>query len=165
MKIEILSRAKKKSILEAFEGFGVENADEIFIMTGKEKIRTFSGDLDKEEIMDLWRILPVEGIGLYVGKDSFNRKRNSHEIRMTLDGLHMLSRGEIVRVVDLDEVQEREWFLGHDVELNEEQKIGNGFVSVKAGIDFVGVGKVGNDGTMVFGFLPKERRRRERTGG
>ena len=33
---------------------------------------------------------------------------------------------------------------------------------VRAGDDFVGVGKVGADGDVLFGFLPKERRRKER---
>ena len=40
--------------------------------------------------------------------------------------------------------------------------IETGFVSVKSGEDFVGVGKVGADGTILFSFLPKERRRKER---
>jgi NOL1/NOP2/fmu family ribosome biogenesis protein len=163
MRIEVLSRARRKAILEEFGKFGVSDVDETLIMTGSEKIRAFSGDLDREEIMALWRVLPVEGIGLYVGKDSFNRKRNSHEVRLTLDGLHVWKDRVEDRIVDLDEGQEREWFLGRDVELREDQKVENGFVVVKAGVDFVGVGKVGNEGTMLFGFLPKERRRRERS--
>jgi NOL1/NOP2/fmu family ribosome biogenesis protein len=46
--------------------------------------------------------------------------------------------------------------------LDEDQvgKISDGFVSVKSGEDFVGVGKIGSDGKTLFGFLPKERRRK-----
>jgi len=41
----------------------------------------------------------------------------------------------------------------------------NGFASVKSadGKDFVGMGKIGDDGKTLFSFLPKERRRKENT--
>jgi NOL1/NOP2/fmu family ribosome biogenesis protein len=64
------------------------------------------------------------------------------------------------RIFVLDEAQEKEWFLGKNIELDDDQGLGAGFVSVKAGEDFVGMGKIGVDGDMLYGFLPKERRRR-----
>ena len=36
--------------------------------------------------MDVGQILPIEGIGLYVGKDMINRN-GVHEIRLSLDGM------------------------------------------------------------------------------
>ncbi|MFH0808419.1 MAG: hypothetical protein V1888_02280 [archaeon] len=176
MKIEILSRAKKKKFVEGLSVFGISKIDEMLVRSGTERIRAFSGDLTREEIMDLWHILPIEGVGLYVGKDMINRN-GVHEIRLSLDGMHVWKdqleadiskkaeggRRKAARVVRLDEEQEVEWFLGRDVSLNEEQgKIGEWFVSVKAGEDFVGVGKINVDGDTLFGFLPKERRRKER---
>jgi len=53
-------------------------------------------------------------------------------------------------------------FWGGSVSLREDQKMETGFVSVRSGEDFVGVGKVNADGDILFGFCPKERRRKER---
>ena len=175
MKINILSRAKKKKFVEGLSTLGIKKIPQMLVRSGKEKIRAFSGDLDREAIMNIWHLLPIEGIGLYVGKDMVNRN-GVREVRLSLDGMHVWkgqleadlsesvgNRGSrIARIVQLNEEQEKEWFLGRDIELNESQKVEGGFVSVRAGEDFVGVGKVNVDGDMLFGFLPKERRRKER---
>jgi len=163
MRIDILSRAKKKKFVEGLSSLGLKKIPQMLVRSGKERIRAFSGDLDRETIMDIWHLLPIEGIGLYVGKDMINRN-GVHEIRLALDGMHVWKDQLTERIVELDEEQEKEWFLGRDVELNESQKVDQGFVSVKSadGKDFVGVGKVGADGLKLFGFLPKERRRKER---
>ncbi len=172
MRIEVLSRAKKKKFVEGLSELGIKKISQMLVRSGKEKIRAFSGDLDREQIMEIWRLLPIEGIGLYVGKDMVNRN-GVREVRLALDGMHAWKEQLTERVLELDEDQEKDWFLGKNIELNESQgKIGEGFVSVKAGSsnkddpagpdDFVGVGKVNADGNMLFGFLPKERRRKER---
>lgn len=161
MRIDVLSRAKKKKFVEGLSGLGIEKIPQMLVRSGKERIRAFSGDLTREEIMDIWHLLPIEGIGLYVGKDMMNRN-GTHEIRLSLDGMHVWKEQLTGRIVDLDEVQEKEWFLGRDISLREDQKFEMGFVSVRAGVDFVGVGKVNADGDTLFGFLPKERRRKER---
>ena len=163
MKIEILNRSKKKKIIEIFKNFGITQIKETLILSGKEKIRAFSGSLDQKEIMAIWKILPIEGIGLYVGKDSFNRKKNTHEIRPTLDGLHTWKKQITNRIIKLTDSQEKEWFSGANIDLSTTQKTEDGFIVVKHNTDFVGVGKVGNCGSTLFGFLPKERRRKERT--
>ena len=162
MKIDVLSRGKKKKFIEGLSDLGISKIDEMLVRSGKEKIRAFSGDLTREEIMDIWHLLPIEGIGLYVGKDMMNRN-GVHEIRLTLDGMHVWKEQLAKRILDLDEGQEGDWFLGRDISLTEEQaKVGEGFVSVRSGEDFVGVGKVNVDRDTLFGFLPKERRRKER---
>lgn len=178
MKIDVLSRAKKKKFVEGLSDLGIKKIPQMLVRSGKEKIRAFSGDLDREAIMDIWHLLPIEGIGLYVGKDMVNRN-GVREVRLSLDGMHVwkdqlevdLSGVSVVggrcvgawgRVVCLSEEQEVDWFLGRDIELDKKQKMDAGFVSVKAGEDFVGIGKVGADGNILFGFLPKERRRKER---
>ena len=88
MKIEILNKAKKKKLLQNTQEFGIAKIPELLIRTGRERIRAFSGSLSTEEIYDLWRILPIEGIGLYVAKDAINKKSGEHETRISLDGLH-----------------------------------------------------------------------------
>ena len=164
MKIAILDRAKKKKFIAGLEDFGMKKIPELLIRSGKERIRAYSGNLSNEEIMEIWRLLPIEGVGLYVGKDMINRN-GVHEIRLSLDGMHVWKDQLTERNVILSEEQEEEWFKGKEIELVGEQvgSISKGFVSVKAGEDFVGVGKIGAEGKILYGFLPKERRRKSQT--
>jgi len=164
MKIQILDRAKKKKFIAGLSDLGMKKIPQLLIRSGKERIRAYSGNLSNEEIMEVWRLLPIEGIGLYVGKDMVNRN-GVHEIRLSLDGMHAWKEQLTERVFELTESQEEEWFKGKEIELDEEQvgKISDGFVSVKANEDFVGVGKIGSEGKILYGFLPKERRRKSQT--
>lgn len=165
MKIRVLDRAKKKKFIAGLSELGIKKIPQMLIRSGKEKLRAFSGGLDREEIMQIWRLLPIEGIGLYIGKDMKNRN-GVHEIRLSLDGMHIWKKQLTTRVFILTKEQEEDWFLGKNIELEKEQigKISDGFISIKSadGKDFVGVGKIGNGGKTLFGFLPKERRRKER---
>jgi len=164
MKITILDRAKKKKFIAGLSDLGMKKIPELLIRSGKERIRAYSGNLSNEEIMGVWRLLPIEGVGLYVGKDMINRN-GVHEIRLSLDGMHTWKEQLTGRVFVLTEKQEEEWFKGSEIELNGDQigKISDGFVNVKAGEDFVGVGKIGSEGKILYGFLPKERRRKSQT--
>ncbi|MEA3329468.1 MAG: hypothetical protein U9Q06_01875 [Nanoarchaeota archaeon] len=163
MKIQILDRAKKKKFIAGLEDFGMKKISELLIKTGKERVRAYSGSLSNEEIMEIWRLLPIEGVGLYVGKDMVNRS-GVREVRLSLDGMHVWKEQLTKRVFVLTEEQEKDWFSGKDVELVEEQvgKVGDGFVSMKSadGKDFVGMGKIGSEGKILYNFLPKERRRK-----
>lgn len=163
MKIQILDRAKKKKFIAGLVDFGMRKIPELLIKTETERIRAYSGNLSKEEIMEIWRLLPIEGIGLYVGKEMVNRN-GVREIRLSLDGMHIWREQLTERIFVLSEKQEKDWFLRKDIELDDGQ-IGNvkdGFVLVKSsdGKDFVGMGKIGGEGKVLFGFLPKERRRK-----
>ncbi len=167
MKIQIMDRAKKKKFIAGLSDLGMKKIPELLIKSGKERVRAYSGDLSTEQIMEIWRLLPIEGVGLYVGKDMINRN-GVHEIRLSLDGMHTWREQLSERIFILSEEQEKNWFLGKNIELDDEQvgKISTGFVSIKSADekDFVGVGKIGNDKKTLFGFLPKERRRKERMG-
>ena len=105
MKIDLLSKAKKKKFIEGVNGLGVSKIRELLIRTGRERIRAYSGNLSTEEIWDLWRILPIEGIGLYVGKESINRN-GVRESRLSIDGLHTWREQITENVAILDEALE-----------------------------------------------------------
>ncbi|MCK5449722.1 hypothetical protein KAI32_02555 [Candidatus Pacearchaeota archaeon] len=172
MKIHILDKAKKKKFIAGLADLGIKKIPELLIRTGSERIRAYSGNLSTEEIMEIWRLFPIEGVGLYVGKDMINRS-GVRDVRLSLDGMHVWKEQLTERVFVLSEEEEKDWFFGKDIELSskddpadpkEEQvgKIADGFVSVRSadGKDFVGMGKIGSEGKMLFGFLPKERRRK-----
>ncbi len=166
MKITLLDKAKKKKIISEVADLGLKKIPQLLIKTGAERIRAFSGSLSKEEIMEIWRIVPLEGIGLYVGKERIDRRTGAREVRLSLDGLHTWKEQIDGNILQLNEKQEDLWFAGENIELSEEQKKKfenvRGFVSVRSSDnkDFIGTGKIGNDRKILFGFLPKERRRK-----
>jgi len=160
MKIQILDKAKKKKFISEISDLGVSKIHELLIRAGRERIRAYSGNLTNDEVMGLWRILPIEGVGLYVGKEKIDR-HGVREVRLSLDGLHTWKDQISGNVLKLSEEQEVEWFLGKNIEFGEEIKL-KGFVAVLSsdGKDFIGTGKVGSEGKVLFNFLPKERRRK-----
>ena len=171
MKIQIMDRAKKKKFIAEIADLGMKKIPQMLVKSGKERVRAFSGDLGKDDIYDIWRLLPIEGIGLYVGKDMVNRN-GVHEVRLSLDGMHVWKEQLTEKNLVLTEEQEEAWFKGENIELSKGQLVWSrelgvrsGFVCVKSadGKDFVGNGKLGDGGKTLFGFLPKERRRKSQT--
>jgi NOL1/NOP2/fmu family ribosome biogenesis protein len=166
MKIQLLDRAKKKKIVEQLEEFGIEKISELLVHTGTDRIRAYSGSLSNEEILSLWRILPFEGIGLYVARE-FADKSGIKGIRLSTDGVHLWKNQISRKIFILNEKQEIEWFKGKNIDLDEEQKKlyqgFSGFFLIKSADekDFLGSGKI--TGEMLYSFLPKERRRKGKT--
>src|SRR3989344_5590285 len=152
MKIQILDKTKKKKFIEGISNFGVSKISELLIRTGSERVRAYSGNLSTDEIMGIWRILPIEGVGLYVGKDLIDR-HGVREIRLSVDGLHTWQNQITKDIFVLSESQEEEWFKGKNIELDKIEK--EGFVAVKSNDekDFVGMGKIGAGGKILFNFL------------
>jgi NOL1/NOP2/fmu family ribosome biogenesis protein len=164
MFFKIFDKSKKKNFLNNVEKFGIEKISELLIKSGKERIRAYTGGLSKDELSQLIQILPVESIGLYVGKEIFNKKTKKGETRLSLDGVNFWNKQISERIITLDKEQEERWFKGEDIDVNENQvkDVGDkGFVLLKSSIygDLIGTGKLSTDNT-VFNFLPKERRRR-----
>ncbi|GEM_PF-364228 len=170
MKIQILDKTGKRKFISGLAEFGLGKIPGLLVRTGTERIRAFSGSLTREEIMEIWRMFPIEGVGLYVGKIVSRRKGvGGREVRLSVDGIQMLSAsgvrgsglGVLGRIIILTKEQEERWFLGEDINLKN-CNVDSGFVLVKSadGKDFVGMGKVGGEGKILFGYLPKERRRR-----
>jgi NOL1/NOP2/fmu family ribosome biogenesis protein len=161
MKIKILDKSKKKKFIEKIENFGIEKIKYLLIKTGKERIRAFSGNLSNQEIMALWRLFPIEGIGLYIGKEISDKKTGRQEARLSIEGLHILKNHIKKNIIEIDENEEEEWFRGKDIELKKEQGENiKEFVGVKSEKtkDFIGTGKISRDKKILFNFLPKERR-------
>ncbi len=157
MKITIYDKTKKKKFIEKLNGFGIKEIPGLLIQTGSERVRVFSGSLSNDEIWKVWRMFPIEGVGLYLGKELADG-----DVRLSLDGLHLLKEQIKERIIELNNEQAEEWFKGNDIELNNEQinNLERGFVAVKFNNDFIGTGNLNPDNKVVYCFLPKERRRR-----
>ena len=168
MKIQILDKAKKKKIIEQIKDIGITKIPELLIRTGKERIRAYSGNLSREEIQELWRTFSIEGIGLYVAKEIASKKSGTKETRLSLDGMHLWEKQVKEKIILLNKEQEELWFRGKDIELTKEQQkkytFEKCFVVVKShdNKDIIGTGKTGDKIEILYNYLPKERRRKEK---
>lgn len=169
MKIQILDKAKKKKIVQEIQNLGIKKIEPLLIKTGTERIKAFTGSMSTEEIYNLWRVVPIEGIGLYFGKEMISKRTGEREIRLSLDGLHLLQKNIVSNQVYLEKEQEEQWFKGKDIELNTDEQnkypFHKQFVVVysQASNDIIGTGKMSADGNIIFNYLPKERQRKTST--
>lgn len=160
MKINVLDSTKKKGFLGELSYLGDFKLNYLFMSTGTEAIRTYSGHLSTDEILKIWRHFPIEAVGLYFGKETIN-KHGKRECRVSLDALHILKDQITKNIVELNDEQVLKWFKGDNIDLTPEQKDKykemKDFVAVKFKQDFVGTAKINAQGILI-GFLPKERR-------
>lgn len=154
--LNILDAAKKKRFIDEVSYLGIKKFPYLLIQTGRERIIAYSGSFSREEISKICQLLSVEGIGLYFAKDS------EEGMRMSLDGLHAMKSQISGNIIEVNEAQEKNWFLGRPLELNEEQrekyKEIEGFVVIKSGEDIIGTGRKAKHSHIIHNFLPKERR-------
>ncbi|MEM4330976.1 MAG: hypothetical protein QW273_03135 [Candidatus Pacearchaeota archaeon] len=157
MKLKILSKEEKEEFLKRVSYLGDLKSEGIFIKTG-ERIRLFTGSLTEKEILKIWNLYMIEGIGLYIAKDFFDRKTKSFETRLSLDGLHFFKNQISDSIIEIDEEQKEKWFRGESLILKEEQikKVKSEIIALVFKGDFVGSGKIKGD--RVYNYLPKERR-------
>ncbi len=160
MKIEILDNTKKKNFFNEVSYLGDFKANILLVSSGKETLRAYSGHLTVGEILKIWRSFPIEGLGLYFGKQIIDR-HGRKEARLGLDALHLMKNQITKNIIEINEEQVAKWFRGNNIELTPEQKEKykdmKEFIAVKYKNDFVGTAKLTNQG-ILLSFLPKERR-------
>lgn len=142
--MKILSSSEKKKIIKELEKFGIEKLNYLLFQTGKGKIRGYSGNLSRQELSELSRLLNVEIIGLYL-------MRQDNEIRLSLDATHLLKPSK--NIIEVNDNQAQSWLRGEDLSLTTDLK---GFVIIKHNQDFLGSGKASEN--KILNFIPKERR-------
>ena len=147
MNAKFLSSGEKKKLLsELNERFGIEKLNYIFVETGKQKIRAFSGTLSKEELVRLGAFARVELVGIY-----FARRDDMSGLRLSLDALHLMKNQIIKNFIDIDDNQFLEWMSGRNLDLNLEK----GVYAVRYNGDVLGCGF--SSGSKLFNYVPKER--------
>jgi NOL1/NOP2/fmu family ribosome biogenesis protein len=160
IKVEILDSHKKKDFLKEVSYLGEFKTNKLFISTGSETVRVYSGHLHVDEILKIWRHFPIEGLGLYFGKMIID-KHGRKEARLSLDALHLMKDQIKEHIVEINQEQAEKWFRGNNLELSAEQKAQYkgivGYVAVKFKDDLIGTGKL-TEGGILLSFLPKERR-------
>lgn len=151
MKIELLDKTKKKKILEKLEeSYGIEDLDYLFIKSGKDKIRAYSGNFSKEELNDLAKNVHVEVIGTRLVN------MDQEDIRISFDTINIPKIKEQItkNIQEITEEQAEQWLKGEDLQI--EPKTKARYIVIKHKKDILGVGR--NHTTYIKNYVPKERR-------
>ncbi len=141
----IKSSEKKRIIEELNDKFGIEKLPYLLIKSGKEKVRAFSGNLSKEEILQISRLTNIETIGVYFLK-------YEDQLRLTIDALHLLKDQINKNILEINDLELHDWLRGKDLEI----QVPQGPIILKYKTDFVGYGK--STGNKIFNYVPKDRR-------
>ncbi len=151
MNIEIYDSKRRKKLIEQLnEQFGITEIPKMIFLTGKERVRGFTGDLDINELYLLDRITNLEFLGIYLFRPDENRS-----VRLGFDASIIFGKQISKNIIELNEEQFNLWIRGNNLDL----KIHKGMYVVCFGNDFLGCGV--SDGERLINFVPKERRIRK----
>lgn len=155
MAVRFIFKKEKKEIIEQLEYYGITDLPYLLISTGKEKIRAYSGGLSTDELIEIDKDISIEIIGLYLLHNYDNN------LRLSVDAISLLKDKITKNIIDLNEQQAKEFFLGQDIILNEQDKEkfkdeSKGFKIARYNKDLIGTVKLSTD--RITNYLPKERR-------
>ena len=151
MNAKFLGSKDKKHYFEKLNSqFGVEKLPWMLIETGKEKVRAFSGDMTREDVMKIAAVANIELIGMYLFKEELGG------MRFGFDGAMMVSDKINKNVIEINDEQANDWLQGKNLGI----KLEKGVYAVKHADDFLGCGM--SDGQVLINFVPKERRMRSK---
>jgi len=115
MKVELLDKSKKKKILNLLEeNYGISELKYLFIKSGKDKIRVFSGSLSKEEINDLAKNTNIELIGARL----CNLTGDGIRINFDIINLPEIKSQITENIQVLDDEKVIEWMKGNDLHID-----------------------------------------------
>ena len=145
--MKLLTSPEKKKIIEQLnKQYGITNIPFELIRFGEEKLRIFSGNLSKEQLITFDKELRIENCGLYFAKMEHDG------IRLTFDGIQIFKNQISRNILNLTEEQANDWLKGNEIQINAER----GFKILKFGEEFIGCGK--STGIKITNYMPKERR-------
>ncbi|MFH1787408.1 MAG: hypothetical protein ABH811_01305 [archaeon] len=149
--LKILSKKEKQELVEKLnKQFGIKKVNGI-ISTRGERLFIFQGNFDEKQIRELESTIPIERVGIYFGKQINN------EIRLSIDGIHLLKDQINKNILELNEEQTEYWMKGNELNILTEKR---GFVIIKYNDNFIGTGKASEN--KITNFIPKNRRLKEK---
>ena len=147
--MNILTIKEKKRITAMLqEEYGISSLPYTLIQFGKERLKIFSGDFDRDTLVKLDHTVRIEQAGLYVARE------HDGGLRLTIDGVHFFHALIQKNVLEISVDQMKSWLSGENLDIPAEK----GFVVLKHGDDFLGCGK--SSGNVILNSIPKERRLR-----
>ena len=153
MRFEIFDKTKKEKILHILDNdYGIKKLPHLFLKSGEDKIRIFSGSLAKEEINLLAANLNIEIIGSKLCTLVKEHSRLNFDIMNLPSIKHQIKKS----IFELDDNEVKLWMQGEDIRIMIPKEIEESkFIGVSHGNDFFGVAR--NHG-FLKNYVPKERR-------
>lgn len=153
--LSFVYKTEKKRILEQLEHYGIKKLPYLMTISGKDKVRGYSGNFSDEEIAEFNKEIGIELMGLYLFTIHYD------EIRLSFDGMLMLKDQITKNILEVNDAQAKEFFRGQDIALTKEDKEkwkneSKTFKVIKHKDEFIGTGKLTVD--RIVNYLPKERR-------
>jgi NOL1/NOP2/fmu family ribosome biogenesis protein len=150
---------KKEFVKKLNKQFGIEKLDGIILTRGTDRLFFYTGDLPISKIVELEHMrLNIERCGVYFAKMHHGTHRGTRtcdagEIRLSIEGVHILRDQIKKNIYELDSEQAQKWMEGS--ELNVKSGM-SGFVVMKHKDYFLGCGKASAE--KIGNFVPKNRR-------
>lgn len=154
MKVEILDNPKKKKIISKLNNdYGISKLPYLFIKTGKDKYRIYSGGFSREELNWIAKNIHIELVGL-----KFCTMDNE-DIRINFDVANIPEiKNEINKnILEINQEIFDSWVKGEDI-LTEEE-FSSKYVFIKHEKDIYGSGRTSNE--KLKNFVPKDKRVRK----
>lgn len=151
--IKIIEGKEKQKILEILNNeFGIEKLNGKLIVSGKEKIFFYTGNLTNEQLRELEKFIPIERVGVYLAKNEEGK------IRLSIEGSQILKNEIKKNIVELNKNEMEIWMMGHELLKKTDFRE---FVILKYKEDFLGTGKASAE--KINNFIPKSRRLKDKT--
>lgn len=142
--MKVLNSRQVKKILQLIkEQYGCDFPKDYVFLQREDDIFIINKDLAK---IDLDK-LKLNSLGLYIAEIRHG------ELRLGIEGAQIAGPKATKNVVEVTPDQEKQWFLGNDIETDTDAE---GFVILKSGDDFLGSGKVKQG--RILNYMPKIRR-------
>ncbi len=152
-KMKILNQSEKREIEQKLqERFGIKKIPGILVKFGKERIYLFTGDISKEEILEINNAERIERLGVYFAKII---PKEPDKVRLSMEATQILGNQIKNHIFELTKSQAEDWMHGRDLnlQLGESKK---GFWIMKHIEDFLGTGKASIK--KIGNYIPKNRR-------
>lgn len=145
--MKFLNSKQKRAIQEGLEEvYGITELNYLLIEAGKKRIRAFSGNLTREEILQLSQLANIEVIGMYL------ISQKDDDLRLNFDAVSLFRNKITKNITEIDKKQLDLWIRGYDLEI----KCPRGIAILKFQDELVGIGKSNTE--KVFNYVPKERK-------
>lgn len=147
----LIGNDRKKLLADLKDKFGIVDPGFLFLETGKQKIRAFSGSLDADAILDLSDSIRIELIGIY-----FARRDELTGLRLSFDAA-MLHGVKVAKgILQLEDSELELWMRGEPFV----KDLPLGIYVVKNNDDYVGCGY--STGKKLLNYVPRERQIRSK---
>ena len=142
---------RKKLLQELNEKYGIVDPGFLFLETGKQKIRAFSGSMNRDEIVHLSENVRIELIGTY-----FAREDEMIGLRLSFDAPYLKGVEVSKGIAELTDEEVELWMRGDSLI----KEIPLGVYVMKHNEDFLGCGY--STGKKILNYIPRERQNRSK---